>query len=113
MSDLENFKDRDPFADTGGDSIGSDPKQNKNIHIRIQQRNGRKTLTTIQGLPKEFDLVRILKRLKKDFSTNGNIVADPELGDIIQLQGDQRLKTKDFIVDELNHDLKNIKIHGF
>lgn len=44
----------DPFADEGdplGDSqdVGS---QADYIHIRIQQRNGRKTLTTLQGLPK-------------------------------------------------------------
>ena len=42
----------DPFADEGdplGDSqdVGS---QADYIHIRIQQRNGRKTLTTLQGL---------------------------------------------------------------
>ncbi len=44
----------DPFAEEGdplGDSqdVGS---QADYIHIRIQQRNGRKTLTTLQGLPK-------------------------------------------------------------
>ena len=44
----------DPFADEGdplGDSqdVGS---QADYIHIRIQQRNGRKTLTTLQGMPK-------------------------------------------------------------
>ena len=48
----------DPFADEGdplGDSadVGSTADY---IHIRIQQRNGRKTLTTLQGLPKRIDL---------------------------------------------------------
>jgi len=38
------------------------------IHIRIQQRNGRKTLTTVQGVPAEYDLKRILKALKKVYS---------------------------------------------
>lgn len=44
----------DPFADEGdplGDSNDVGSQQNY-IHIRIQQRNGRKTLTTLQGLPK-------------------------------------------------------------
>jgi len=44
----------DPFADEGdplGDSKDVGSQQNY-IHIRIQQRNGRKTLTTLQGLPK-------------------------------------------------------------
>ena len=26
------------------------------IHIRIQQRNGRKTLTSVQGLSEQYDL---------------------------------------------------------
>ena len=31
------------------------------IHIRIQQRNGRKTLTSVQGLSEEYDLNHGLK----------------------------------------------------
>ena len=41
------------------------------IHIRIQQRNGRKTLTTVQGVPAEYDQKRILKALKKVPSQDG------------------------------------------
>ena len=44
----------DPFADEG-DPLGTTEdvgSQSNYIHIRIQQRNGRKTLTTLQGLPK-------------------------------------------------------------
>lgn len=33
--------------------------------IRIQQRNGRKTLTTVQGLPSEYDQKKLLKAFKK------------------------------------------------
>jgi len=106
---IENLKTFDPFADTGGDN---DQPQNY-IHVRIQQRNGRKTLTTVQGLPKEYDPKRILKTLKKDFATNGTIVEDKDLGEVIQLQGDQRVKIFDFIKTELGIDQKNIKIHGF
>lgn len=48
------FPHIDPFADEG-DPLGSTQdvgSQSNYIHIRIQQRNGRKTLTTLQGLPK-------------------------------------------------------------
>jgi len=44
----------DPFADEG-DPLGSNQDVGSTqdyLHIRIQQRNGRKTLTTLQGLPK-------------------------------------------------------------
>lgn len=49
---LDPFADeRDPLADSA--DVGSTAD---NIHIRIQQRNGRKTLTTLQGLPKRESL---------------------------------------------------------
>ncbi|RRT80366.1 hypothetical protein B296_00012238 [Ensete ventricosum] len=53
------------------------------VHIRIQQRNGRKSLTTVQGLKKEFSYNKILKDLKKEFCCNGTVVQDPELGQVI------------------------------
>ena len=31
------------------------------------ERNGRKTLTTVQGIPSKFDHKKILKVVKKDF----------------------------------------------
>ena len=73
---IQNLASYDPFADVGDDpsAPGSGAKsgasaaaaatetdaieakkkapQDRYIHIRIQQRNGRKTLTTLQGLPK-------------------------------------------------------------
>ncbi|AWU74891.1 uncharacterized protein C5L36_0B01560 [Pichia kudriavzevii] len=109
MSNIENLKSFDPFADTGDDET----EVTNYIHIRIQQRNGRKTLTTVQGLPDEYDLKKILKVIKKEFACNGNIVKDDELGEVIQLQGDQRLKIMEFMVQTLGIKKKNIKIHGF
>jgi translation initiation factor SUI1 len=43
-------------------------------------KNGRKTLTTVQGLPKELDAKKLLKSFKKEFACNGTIVKDEELG---------------------------------
>jgi len=109
---IENLKSYDPFADDGGSNQDSSKSQ-ENIHIRIQQRNGCKTLTTVAGLPKEFDLKRILKVLKKEFATNGTIVEDAEAGQVIQFQGDQRQKIHDFIVNDLEIKKDKVKIHGF
>ncbi|KAK3809166.1 MAG: translation initiation factor eIF1 [Benniella sp.] len=101
----------DPFADLG-DSV--DPgTQQEYIHIRIQQRNGRKTLTTIQGIPATLDKKRLLKIFKKDFACNGTLVEDEELGSVIQLQGDQRTKVSTLLITEGGIDKKQIKIHGF
>jgi translation initiation factor SUI1 len=43
---------QDPFADAADPLAAEEAGRQSYIHIRIQQRNGRKTLTTLQGLPK-------------------------------------------------------------
>ncbi|KAK8022148.1 translation initiation factor SUI1 [Apiospora rasikravindrae] len=50
---IENLKTYDPFADAEADvdAVQLGGKKEDYVHIRIQQRNGRKTLTTVQGLP--------------------------------------------------------------
>lgn len=53
----------DPFA-TGAKGRGK-------IHVRIQQRNGRKCITTIQGLDADLDLGRIMKNMKKNCAWMG------------------------------------------
>ncbi|OAA44998.1 Eukaryotic translation initiation factor SUI1 [Metarhizium rileyi] len=112
---IENLKTFDPFAEADEDT--GENKQSQNyIHIRIQQRNGRKTLTTVQGLPKKFDQKKILKVIKKKFACNGTIVNDTEMGEVIQLQGDQRKDVQEFLIDKkdgLELDAKTIKVHGF
>ncbi|THX54941.1 hypothetical protein D6D06_05222 [Aureobasidium pullulans] len=106
-----------PFAEADEDT-GEIKQSNQSsyIHIRIQQRNGRKTLTTVQGLPKKFDQKKILKVIKKAFACNGTIVSDTEMGEVIQLQGDQRKDVQEFLCDKkegLGLDAKTIKVHGF
>ncbi|KAG9205670.1 hypothetical protein B5807_08052 [Epicoccum nigrum] len=114
---IENLKTFDPFAEADeGTGEKSSAQSQDYIHIRIQQRNGRKTLTTVQGLPKKFDQKKILKVIKKKFACNGTIVADTEMGEVIQLQGDQRKDIQDFLTDKkegLGLDAKTIKVHGF
>ncbi|WMV39851.1 hypothetical protein MTR67_033236 [Solanum verrucosum] len=100
-----------PFAEANADNSGAGSKDY--VHIRIQQRNGRKSLTTVQGLKKEFSYNKILKDLKKEFCCNGTVVQDPELGQVIQLQGDQRKNVSTFLVQAGIVKKEHIKIHGF
>uniref|UniRef100_M4D7H8 SUI1 domain-containing protein n=1 Tax=Brassica campestris TaxID=3711 RepID=M4D7H8_BRACM len=62
----------DPFADANAEDSGAGTKEY--VHIRVQQRNGRKSLTTVQGLKKEYIYSNILKDLKKEFCCNGTLV---------------------------------------
>lgn len=45
----------------GGDAFDDDRARLKKVHIRVQQRNGRKNITTVQGLDDDLDLKRIMK----------------------------------------------------
>lgn len=70
-------------------------------------------MTTVQGLPKKFDQKKILKVIKKKFACNGTIVNDSEMGEVIQLQGDQRKDVQEFLTDKkegLELDAKTIKV---
>ncbi|KAH3767664.1 translation initiation factor SUI1 [Pelomyxa schiedti] len=107
---IQNLSTKDPFADAdlnfGGPGAGK-------IHIRIQQRNGKKSLTTVTGLPDDLDHARILKAFKKLFSCNGSIVQDEKAGTVIQLQGDHRQHVCEFLTSEGIADRGSIAIHGF
>lgn len=74
------------LADLFADASGEESKVTKTkakegiVHIRNQQRNGRKSLTQISGLASDLDLVKIVKVMRKMFNTNGTILKDEEHG---------------------------------
>jgi len=106
------LKPYDPFADTL-DGISGSSIQSSLVHIRIQQRNGRKTLTTVQGVDPKYDFKKIVKAAKKDFNCNGTVVEHPEYGEVIQLQGDQRESIKSLLTKVGIATPEQIKVHGF
>lgn len=109
---IQNLQSRDPFAEDEG-AIKGGSSQDGYIHIRIQQRNGRKTLTTVQGVSPEFDFKKIVKYAKKEFACNGTVVEHPEYGEVIQLQGDQRQNISKFLKQVGLAREDQIKVHGF
>ncbi|CAK8673238.1 eukaryotic translation initiation factor 1-like [Clavelina lepadiformis] len=112
MSDeVLNLQGYDPFADASkGNDVGS---QGTVIHIRIQQRNGRKTLTTVQGISDDYDKKKIVRACKKEFACNGTVVDHSEYGEVLQLQGDQRTNIAEFLTNVGLAKKDQVKIHGF
>ena len=111
MTNIENLKAFDPFADA---AKGDDESvQDGLVHVRIQQRNGRKTLTTVQGLSDEYDLKKIIKVAKKEFACNGTVVDHSEYGEVLQLQGDQRENICKLLVNCGLVKQDQLKVHGF
>jgi translation initiation factor 1 len=116
MSDFDNLKQTSAFDDTDitktqDSAITSGTKQ-KDVHIRVQQRNGRKCITTLQGLNPKLDFDRMAKEFKKRWGCNGIVVEDKEAGSVIQLQGDQREHLKEFLLGEKLAKMDTIRVHG-
>ena len=99
----------DPFKDAGEDHLDI---KGQFIHIRVQQRNNRKRLTTIQGVPDTVDIRVLLKRLRKILSCNGCIVEHNEYGNVIQLQGDKRDGVANYLILKKIGTNDTIHIHG-
>lgn len=105
----------DPFDTIGTnptfDSFGTKP-QGK-IHIRIQQRSSRQSLTLIEGLDSDLDLERISKYMRRAFNCNGTVLNDA----VITLQGDQRVTVAKWLVDNevltKGEAKERLVIHGF
>mmetsp|Transcript_9328 Transcript_9328/g.20412 ORF Transcript_9328/g.20412 Transcript_9328/m.20412 type:complete len:110 (-) Transcript_9328:765-1094(-) len=79
MASLEAFNPSVPGIDAFEDDADATTQKDL-IHIRVQQRNGRKCITTVQGLSEQLDLKKIIKAVKKAHCCNGTIVEDEEMG---------------------------------
>jgi len=123
MDQIANLgKNKDPFdLDEFGDALGGDAEEEQQakkkgggdlVHIRVQQRNGRKCITTVQGLNDELDFKKILKAVKKAHCCNGTVVEDEDMGKVLQFQGDQRDNMVTFLTDNELADKSKIKKHG-
>ena len=105
-----------PFADEAaadGAGAGTGAGDDGRVHLRVQQRNGRKTLTTVQGLSTGYNYAKVLRDLKREPCCNGTVVEDKELGNVIQLQGDHRKKVAAFLAKAGLAKTDCIKVHGF
>ncbi|KAK4688113.1 translation initiation factor 1, partial [Tremellales sp. Uapishka_1] len=132
---FDPFDTSDPFGGASGAGTPSIEnlvgKNSDRIHIRLQQRNGRKVLTTVQGIPDKYDPKKLLKAMKKEFACNGHVVSSadsdeedapavsgkPDFGKVLQFQGDQRIKVKEFLVlcgVVSEKEVKDkVQIHGY
>ena len=99
----------DAFEDAGDGARSSEEK----VHVRVQQRSGRKCITTVAGLADDLDVKRICKAFKKNFSCNGAVQKDEDDSEVIQLSGDQRTNVKEFLVDQEICTSDSVVLHGF
>lgn len=89
------------------------------IHIKIQQRNGKKCVTIVEGLDKldmpsnisqETFLTLLSKKFRKSFNCRSNINKEDNS---LTLSGDQRENIKTLLLTMKLVDDEQIKVHGF
>jgi len=85
--------------------------QNK-VTISVQQRNGRKSITSISGMAEDLDLKKILSYVKKTYNCNGSIVKNDKLGEVIILSGNQKDNIYNFLINEEINKKDEIIIKG-
>jgi len=105
MQDEINF---DPILDL----TNSLATTNNKVHVRIKQRNGKKSTTTVENLQKDLDIQLIAKKMRQTFHCNGAVQSSDD-GSHIMLFGDQRLAVKNFLVNNKIVEEANISVHGY
>ena len=67
------------------------------IHIRPQQQ-GKRWVTTIEGLDDDLDQERISRAMKKAFHCAAKVVKSPDGADIIMIQGNHRDDSLEWLI---------------
>ncbi len=86
---------------------------NNKVHLRIRQRNSRKSYTIIENLPDNVNLSDLARDMRKKLSCNSFVKSDEIIGKYIQLFGDQRVAVKKILIDANIVHESDIIIHGY
>jgi translation initiation factor 1 (eIF-1/SUI1) len=88
------------------------------VHIRNVQRNSRKSVTTIEGIPKEFfenksKLLKFMNKLQKAIATRATHKVDEATGqNIIETSGNKAAIMAKIICEEVECGPGDIVLHG-
>ncbi|KAI5171066.1 translation initiation factor 1 [Nematocida sp. LUAm3] len=93
---------------TFSDDSHNDLQENE-IHVRKQNRKGRKWLTTVEGIPESYDINNLLNALKKKLCCSGTIVTDEKKTEkkVLQMQGNHG----ENITEELKSIFPDYKVY--
>jgi len=83
------------------------------LHIRYQQRSGRKGVTTVEGLPRTLDFKALATRMKRLWSTSAAVREHADKGTVIQIQGDRRREVSAFVVEQRLVRKAQVRVHGY
>lgn len=81
------------------------------VHIRLQQRNARKCVTTTTGLDAQ-QVQQCLRVLRRSLCCSGTVVEDDEYGNVLMLTGDQREAIRRHLIATKVRTDDKIFVHG-
>ncbi|XP_054418500.1 eukaryotic translation initiation factor 1-like [Pteronotus mesoamericanus] len=113
LSAIHNLPSLDPFADASKDDNLLPASTQDYGHVRIQQRNSSKTLTTFQWITDEYHKKKLVKAFKKKFACNGAVIEHLQRREVIQLQGDQCKNICQFLLEMGLSKDDQLNVHGF
>lgn len=79
----------------------------KKIHLRLQQRSNKKSITIVEGL-NEDTAKKVIPTLRSKLGCSGTFKSDA-----IQFSGDQRRKIMDYLLQEKLAKKSEIILHGY
>ena len=87
------------------------------VHIRVQQRNSRKSVTTVSGLAalwpnRKLNFERINREFQKRWGCSGTVIHDDKYGMVIQLQGNMSDNVRQFLIDERLATADKMEVHS-
>jgi len=74
-----------------------DEQRTSKIHIRVQQQ-GKRWITTIDGLDDDLDIKRIARAMKKALHCSIIVTPNKDDEEVIQLQGDHRDAVREWLI---------------
>ena len=97
----------DPFDDPASLLPDLTQEFDKKVHIRLQQRSNKKSITIVEGLD-DVTGKGIIPKLRSKLGCSGTLKEGA-----IQFSGDQRRKIIDFLIEEKLARKQDIVLHGY
>lgn len=110
------FNNSQDFDDDDFDTTDKNNHFTTTVHFHLR-KDGKKSSTIISGLGFENkeNLNTFLKTIKKKFGINGCYKEDKKseiMQEVFIFSGDCREKVKQFLIDNMNIEEENVKMHG-
>ena len=106
--------DLDDFDFVCNDSVANNSNDVTStlIEIHVKQRNGRKCITTVEGLGNDKDKLKsISKTLGKKLCCSASVKKDDDGNLFIKFQGKDIKTIRDHLISE-GYEEKDIRVHG-